>query len=167
VTFASTKETDLDGLGRVSAVAVDGAVLYTLRYDDEGRLARADVTSGEAIICDYDPTTHLRCGHHVDAPASWPGNHHRAPDRSSMIPTPLDTRVLGVIAMYRGLVPQEQLDEMDQLVRAGEPGVALENLTTHLYEYDVAVEQGTFEEIESLSKAMGLDPKYWARLRRA
>ena len=78
--------------------------------------------------------------------------------------TPLETRVLGVIAMCHGLVPQEQLDEMDQLARAGEPGVALENLATQLYEYDVAVDQGTLEEIEALSKVMGLDPKYWARL---
>jgi hypothetical protein len=66
--------------------------------------------------------------------------------------------------MCRGLVPQEQLDDMGQLARAGEPGVALENLATQLYEYDVTVEQGTLEEIESLSKAMDLDPKYWARL---
>jgi hypothetical protein len=94
----------------------------------------------------------------------WRRYHHRAPDRGSMILTPLETRVLCVIAMCRGLVPQEQLDEMDQLARAGEPGVALENLATQLYEYDVTVEQGTLEEFETLSKVMGLDPKYWARL---
>jgi hypothetical protein len=81
-----------------------------------------------------------------------------------MITTPLETRVLGVIEMCRGRVPAEQLYEMSQLVRAGEPGVALENLTTQLYEYAVAVEQEMVEQIESLGKAMGLDPKYWSRL---
>ncbi len=81
-----------------------------------------------------------------------------------MILTPLETRVVGVIAMCHGLVPKEQLDDMDQLVRAGEPGVALENLAMQLYEYDVAVEQSTLEEIRSLSEAMGLDPSYWTRL---
>jgi hypothetical protein len=83
-----------------------------------------------------------------------------------MITTPLETRVLGVLAVCRGLLPDEQLDEMGQLVRAGEPGVALENLSTQLYEYDVPVEQATLEQIESLGKTMGLDPKYWARLSR-
>jgi hypothetical protein len=38
VKFASTQETELDNLGRVNALAVDGSVLYTLSYDDEGRL---------------------------------------------------------------------------------------------------------------------------------
>jgi hypothetical protein len=81
-----------------------------------------------------------------------------------MVTTPLETRVLGVIAMCRGLLPQEQLDQMDQLVRAGEPGVALENLSTQLYEYDVPMEQATIEQIASLGMGMGLDPKYWRRL---
>ena len=63
VRFASTQETELDSLGRTSALEVDGRVLYTLSYDDEGRLARADFTSGEAITFDYDPVTHRRSGH--------------------------------------------------------------------------------------------------------
>ena len=56
---------------------------------------------------------------------------------------------------------------LGQLVLAGEPGVALENLSTQLYEYDVTVNRTTFEEIESLCKEMGLDTKYWSRLNRA
>lgn len=66
--LASTKETVLDGLGRVGALKVDGTLLYTLSYDGEGRLARADFASGEAIVFDHDPVTHRRRGHHIDAP---------------------------------------------------------------------------------------------------
>jgi hypothetical protein len=83
-----------------------------------------------------------------------------------MITTPFETRVLRVISMCRGLVPEEQLNDMSQLVRAGEPGVALENLATQLYEYDVTVEREIIEQIESLGTAMGLDAKYWSRLTR-
>jgi len=73
VTFSSTNETTLDGLGRVGAFKVDGAMLYTLRYDDEGRLQRADFTSGEAITFDYDPVTHERRGHELQSPDSTGG----------------------------------------------------------------------------------------------
>jgi len=75
VTFSSTKETVLDGVGRIAALKVDGAVLYTLSYDAEGRPARADFTSGEAITFDYDAVTHQRRGHQVDAPDSTGGTH--------------------------------------------------------------------------------------------
>lgn len=66
--FSSTKETTLDALGRTSSFGVNSAVLYTLSYDTEGRLARADFTSGDAIVFDYDPVTHQRRGHHVEGP---------------------------------------------------------------------------------------------------
>jgi len=65
----------LDGVGRIAALKVDGAVLYTLSYDAEGRPARADFTSGEAITFDYDPVTHQRRGHQVDAPDATGGTH--------------------------------------------------------------------------------------------
>jgi RHS repeat-associated protein len=73
ITFSSTQETVLDGFGRVTALHVDGAVLYTLSYDDEGRLARADFTSGAALAFDYDPVTHERRGHQLQAPDSTGG----------------------------------------------------------------------------------------------
>jgi RHS repeat-associated protein len=73
LTFTSTQETLLDSLGRISALSVDGTVLYTLTYEGEGRLSRADFSSGEAITFDYDPVTHVRRGHHVDAPAASGG----------------------------------------------------------------------------------------------
>jgi RHS repeat-associated protein len=75
VKFSSTKQTVLDGLGRIGALKIDGAVLYTLSYDGEGRLARADFTSGEAIVFDYDPVTHAGRGHEVESPDSSGSMH--------------------------------------------------------------------------------------------
>jgi hypothetical protein len=40
------------------------------------------------------------------------------------------------------------------LVRAGEPGVALENLCTQLEEYDVAVPQDVLRELSEIASAM-------------
>jgi hypothetical protein len=83
-----------------------------------------------------------------------------------MITTPLETKVLAVLMKCRGLLPDEQIDEMLQLVRAGEGGIALENLATQLYEYEVSLEQEVVDEIASLGTMMKLDHKYWSRLTR-
>jgi RHS repeat-associated protein len=73
--LTTTKDTVLDAVGRASQIKVDGAVLYTLGYDAEGRVARADFASGEALTFSYDPTTHQRRGHDVAAPAASGGVH--------------------------------------------------------------------------------------------
>jgi RHS repeat-associated protein len=75
VRLTTTRETVLDALGRVSQIKVDGAVLYTLTYDPEGRVARADFASGEALTFAYDATTHERRGHDVSAPDASGGVH--------------------------------------------------------------------------------------------
>ncbi len=75
VRFASTQDTELDSLGRTSALEVDGHVLYTLAYDDEGRLARADFTSGQTLTFDHDPVTHRRRGHVLAASVAGGGVH--------------------------------------------------------------------------------------------
>src|SRR6185295_8849048 len=68
VTLSSTRDTTLDSFGRIHTFAVDGAVLYTLSYDGENRVARADFASGEAIAFDFDPVTHRRRGYQLSAP---------------------------------------------------------------------------------------------------
>ncbi|HEX3764220.1 MAG TPA: FG-GAP-like repeat-containing protein [Kofleriaceae bacterium] len=73
VRFTSTQDSELDGLGRVSALKVNGNVLYTLSYDPEGRLAHADFATGEVITFDYDPVTHQRRGHTVTGAAASGG----------------------------------------------------------------------------------------------
>lgn len=69
----TSKVTKLDSLGRVHALEVDGAVLYTLSYDNEGRLDRADFASGDSITFAYDPATHERLGYELQSAASSGG----------------------------------------------------------------------------------------------
>jgi len=77
----------------------------------------------------------------------------------------IEKRLLLVLTAFQGPIPAYQLDDMRDLCRAGEPGVALENFATQLDEYSVPIRKELFEEIATLGKAMNLDPKYFAPLR--
>jgi hypothetical protein len=70
-------------------------------------------------------------------------------------------RSLNAIGEFSGQLPPEQLDGMRELAKAGEPGIALENLLAQIAEYQVAVNVGTLETLRKLGLAMGIDPKYW------
>lgn len=61
-------------------------------------------------------------------------------------------------------IPTTQLQDMASLVKAGEPGVALENLCTQLFEYDVRVAPGVAAQLATVGRAMGIDEKYWQNL---
>lgn len=54
---------------------------------------------------------------------------------------------------------------MQELCKAGEPGIALENFAEQLYEYRVRVEPKMIEEMEALGAEMGMDPAAWVQLR--
>jgi hypothetical protein len=60
------------------------------------------------------------------------------------------------LARATGLLPDEQLGDMRSLVQAGEPGIALENFCTQLYEYDLSVPAELAAELEALAAAMGM-----------
>ena len=80
----------------------------------------------------------------------------------------VEERLLLLLKNAEGWLPGEQLAEMQSLVRAGEPGVALENFCTQLEEYDVAVPDGAVSELSELASAMGLKIPAWIeRSRRA
>ncbi len=80
----------------------------------------------------------------------------------------IEADVLAVIDECKGLgVPARELDDMSALAKAGEPGVALENLCTQLFEYDVMVPQSVTASLRTLGQAMGVDDKYWCRLQAA
>jgi hypothetical protein len=68
----------------------------------------------------------------------------------------VEERLARVLGRVSGLLPDDQLQEMRQLVQAGEPGIALENLCTQLYEYDVSVPAELAAELEALAEAMGI-----------
>lgn len=60
-----TKEIVLDNRGRAAGLRVNGATLYTLVYDDENRVERADFGAGRAIVFEYDSVTRKRRGYRV------------------------------------------------------------------------------------------------------
>lgn len=77
----------------------------------------------------------------------------------------LETEMLDVLSKCRGIgIPNVELDDMVDLVRAGEYGVALENLSTQLFEYDVLLTPGILGAIKTLVEAMGMHDKYWTQL---
>lgn len=76
----------------------------------------------------------------------------------------LESRVAAAIGACQGLIPDEELKDMRSLVYLGEPGVAIENLSVQLYEYEARVDEDVVMEIKVLGEKMGLDPKCWERL---
>lgn len=77
----------------------------------------------------------------------------------------IEQLLLRVIQTYAGELPAEQAKEMADLVRAGEAGIGFENFCTQLYEYDVSVDNGTLSQLKDIGGHMGLESKYWERLK--
>jgi hypothetical protein len=78
----------------------------------------------------------------------------------------LEIRVLKVIDACGQLVPTQRLDGTRSIANHGEPGIALENLTTQLQESNAHVGEELVIEIETLAKAMHLKDGAWQQLRR-
>jgi hypothetical protein len=76
----------------------------------------------------------------------------------------IESRLERVLSAEWKRLPPEQVAEMRELVRAGEPGIALENLCSQLHEYNVAVSAALVLELTELANAMGIDAKYVSRL---
>ncbi len=84
-----------------------------------------------------------------------------------MSTTEIEARVASVVEQCRQFgIPEVELVEMLALAKAGEPGIALENLCTQLFEYDAVVPTAVVNELKGLGDAMGLNEKYWMRLER-
>jgi hypothetical protein len=73
----------------------------------------------------------------------------------------VEERLAAVLKSAEGWLPGEQLTEMQSLVSAGEPGVALENFCTQLHEYDVAVPDDVVRELKALATAMEMKLPPW------
>ncbi len=76
----------------------------------------------------------------------------------------IERRLLKALADGEDRIPRDQLEDMRDLVRHSEPGIALENFCTQLYEYDVAVAPSLKKELATLGRAMKVDPHYWEDL---
>lgn len=73
--------------------------------------------------------------------------------------------MLVILEAIREILTPGQLETAEELVRAGEPGIALEIVCENLYEDDLAIAAGTLELMAKVSREMGIDPKYWEMLR--
>jgi hypothetical protein len=73
----------------------------------------------------------------------------------------VEARLDTVLVSAHGWIPDGELAQMRRLVQVGEPGIALENFCTQLYEYDVAVPGETARELGILARAMGLKLPAW------
>lgn len=92
----TVKEYDYDALGRLARCRVDGAELYSMSYDAEGRTQIVRFADGEISFA-YDPTTRARRGYTmtgaVNGAVRW--------DRNARGRTSLETYELGDDALHR------------------------------------------------------------------
>jgi hypothetical protein len=83
-----------------------------------------------------------------------------------MTASEIETGVLGLIEGSRTFgIPSSDLDDMAELARSAEAGVAFENLCTQLREYEALVPPELFQELEHFGTAMQIDKRYWTVLR--
>ena len=78
----------------------------------------------------------------------------------------IERRLLALLKEGHALLPSSEMQEMIELVQAGEPGIGLENFCTQLYEHDVVGPPRILVEISCLGGAMGIQPRYWERLKK-
>ncbi len=78
----------------------------------------------------------------------------------------IERRLLKIFDEVGTPLPANELAGMVELVKAGEPGIGLENFCTQLFEYDIKVSVAVVEEMAMLGTVMGIRPRYWERLER-
>ncbi len=76
----------------------------------------------------------------------------------------IEKDLLKTIDAFQNELPTEQLTDMKDLAKAGEPGVALENLCAQIYEYSIHVSTELLNDIRVLGSAMKIKPECWEQL---
>lgn len=76
----------------------------------------------------------------------------------------IEDKLVAIIVGFERELPAAQVAEMQELAKAGEPGIAFENLCTQLYEYDVAIDSARLEMIAEVGRFMGIDDSFWQNL---
>ena len=70
----------------------------------------------------------------------------------------IDDRIRAALAEATRL-PGRDIDHITELITVGEQGMALEDLCTQLYEYDIAVRPATVRNLAEAGEATGLDAR--------
>lgn len=76
----------------------------------------------------------------------------------------IETKLLQLVAAHSDQLPDQDIRELRSLINAGEPGVALENLCTQLYEYESSVTPQALDHLLELGQSMGMDLSRWKAL---
>ena len=73
----------------------------------------------------------------------------------------IDEHTIQVIGQFTERLPAEFIEECRSLARDNEWGLAIENLCTQLYEYDVRPSVPELDEIRRLAESAGLKDDTW------
>ena len=66
-----------------------------------------------------------------------------------------------VTLTVENLLPQRDIRNIWELIDAGEPGIAFENLCTQLYEYEVTPDEPSREALAEVGTYFRLEPGLW------
>ena len=76
----------------------------------------------------------------------------------------VEAELTKILEEVKRWIPADQLADMNELVRAGEPGVAFENLCMQLFEFDAVIPRELVSRLQRLGDQMGIKRDYWQRL---
>jgi hypothetical protein len=69
-----------------------------------------------------------------------------------------------VVVAAEGLLPPRDIRAIWELIDAGEPGIAFENLCTQLYEYEATPDGPSRRALAEIGAYFKLSPDLWLRL---
>lgn len=75
-------------------------------------------------------------------------------------------KIKQISSKFKWKLPKSDLESIHSLAENREWGLALENLCTQLYEYDLTISQEQYMELEEMINKMELDNIYLNQLRK-
>lgn len=75
--------------------------------------------------------------------------------------TELEKRLSLLTESLKPQIPERVYMQTVEVIAAGEYGVALENLCSNLFEFDVVISKDIFAEIVSIGRSMNLSQNTW------
>jgi len=78
----------------------------------------------------------------------------------------IEHRLKALVLRFTGNIEQKRIAMILEDIDYGEPGIALEDYCTNLYDNGTNVPVDIINELQALGTVMRLDPDYWESLRR-
>lgn len=149
---------------RYTPVVETVRVTWPSTIDTLGPLGRSrPAWRGGRVVCGADAGVRIKVVPEPLGKKITPAHHF--PSSTSMHMREFEFEIQGMVASVRGLgVPDRDLDEVLQMAHAYEPGIAIANLCTLLFESNVELPQFLRSIVASLVHAIGLDSRYVDRL---